>query len=69
MAVPTKGEVFAKLLDHLREAQSCASTMAHLYRADSGGIAFQMAKGWLLIEDLINKMCHRITIMGQGKLH
>ena len=69
MAVPSRGEVFSKMLEHLREAQSCASTLAHLYRADSGGIAFQMSKGWLLIEDMLNKMCQRITLMGQGKLH
>ncbi len=69
MAVPSKGEVFSKMLDHLRDAQSCASTLAHLYRADSGGIAMQLSRGWLLIEDLINKLCHKITLMGQGKLN
>ena len=69
MAVPTRGEVFQKLIHHLREAQSCAATMAHLHNTEGNAFDAQMARGWLVVEDLFNKWINKVTIMGQGRLN
>lgn len=69
MAVPSRGEVFSKMIEHAREFQSCASMMAHLHNTEGNDTDKQLARGWLIIEDLIRKLVHKITMMGQGRLH
>lgn len=57
--IPTKGLTYAKLLEHLREAQGCAAMLAHLAQAvDDDPLT---AKGWLGVEELLRRMAHQIT--------
>lgn len=69
MSVPTRGEVFAKMLDHAREFQSCASMMAHLHNTESNDADKTLARGWLMVEELLRRLIHKITLLGQGKLN
>lgn len=69
MAVPSRGEVFSALIHNLREAQSNLAMMAHLHNTEGNDTDKQLARGWLIIEELMRKMIHKITLMGQGRLN
>lgn len=69
MSVPSRGEVFSRMLHHAREFQSCASMMAHLHNTEGNDTDKAMARGWLMIEELLRKLIHKITLMGQGRLN
>lgn len=57
MSVPTPGETFAKLVEHLRLAQEDAAMLAHLRRDDSRPLAM----GWLAVEKGLKEMVHHVT--------
>ena len=57
MSIPTKGETFAKLIEHLRRAQEDAAMMAHLIRDDDKLIA----QGWVAISEMLKKTVHNVT--------
>ena len=61
MSVPTKGETFAKLVEYLRKAQEEAATLAHLNNADGDQMGRIIAKGWLGVSDVMNKIVHEVT--------
>lgn len=61
-SVPTQGEVFAKLTNHLREAQSCAAQLSHLAGLQSNHPHDQaLARGWLMISEQMKAYIRRIT--------
>lgn len=64
----TRSETFAKLLDLLRQAQDQANVMAHLHNTEGNDMDKLLAKGWLGIGELINRMCAQITKMAMKKL-
>lgn len=70
MGVPTQGETFAKLLEHLRYAQEDAAMMAHLIQAQDTGNQMDklLARGWLGIEEMLKMTVHNVTKMAMGKL-
>ncbi len=55
--VPTKGLTYSKLVDHLREAETCAYMLSHLY-ADEPGV---MAEGWRAFGDMFKVLIDRVT--------
>lgn len=57
MSIPTKGEEFAKLIEHLRYAQENASMLAHLNRDDSKLVA----QGWLAVSEMLKLTQHNVT--------
>lgn len=59
MTVPTKGEAFSKLLEHLRLAQEESATLAHLHRDDSR----IKALGWLTVTEALKKMINHVTAL------
>ena len=66
--VPTRGDCFAKLIHHLREAQDQAAMMAHLTNTEGGQMDRLLAKGWLGIEELLKRMVHQVTNLARNKL-
>lgn len=58
--LPTKGITYAKLLEHLREAQDCCAMMSHLH-TENTDIDRTLAKGWLGIEELLKRMAYQVT--------
>jgi len=68
MSVPTQGEKFSELLNHLRLAEEDAAMLAHLTRAQGGHKDNTLADGWLRISELLRKTCHYVTQLAQGKL-
>lgn len=58
MGVPTRGETFAKLLEHLRYAQENAAMMGHIENAnDHRDIAIL----WLQFSDLLGHVVNQTT--------
>lgn len=68
MSVPSKGEVFGKLIDHLREAQSCMAMMAHLHQTEGVDKDKKLAVGWLMMFEAFKAIIHKVTLLGQGRL-
>lgn len=64
---PTKGLAFAKLTEHLRQAQEAAALLAVLYE-DSNSMDRLLAKGWLGIEELLKRLIHQVTELAKGSL-
>ena len=57
MGLPTRGELFSQLTEHLRKAQECTAMLAHITR-DNDKV---QAQGWLGVSELIKKFIHNIT--------
>lgn len=68
MSVPTVGEQYAKLMEHLRHAQEDAAMLAHLHNTESGSKAAMMAKGWLVVSEALKAMQGTVTRLAQGRL-
>ena len=64
MSIPTRGETFAVLIEHLRKAQENAAMMAHL-EADTDRL---VSKGWLAIEELLKKTIYNVTRLAKRGL-
>jgi hypothetical protein len=65
MSIPTKGEEFAKLIEHLRKAQEACSMLAHLHADDSR----LMAQGWIAVSEMLKKTQHSVTKLATKGLH
>ena len=69
MTVPTQGEQFAKLLEHLRQAQDDSAMLAHLTRSMSSSRKdTAVADGWIAVSELLKRVVYQVTTLGQGKL-
>lgn len=68
--VVTQGEVFVKLLHHLRESQSLMATSAHLIQMQdsSNPLDALRAKGWLAMAEMMGMVVEKVTELAQGKL-
>ena len=56
MSIPTKGEEYAKLMEHVRLAQESAAMLAHLERDNSR----DKANGWLTVSEALKLMGYKI---------
>lgn len=66
MSLPTRGETFAKLIEHVRKAQEEAAVMAHLVRDEDRLVA----QGWLAMSEMFKKVAHQVTMLAtKGRLH
>lgn len=65
---PSRGLVYSKLTEALREAQDCAAMMAHLHNTEGHDADKLAARGWLGIEELLKLLIHRITALAANKL-
>lgn len=69
MSIPTQGEEFAKLLEHLRLAQDSCAMLSHL-AAHHGSSSKDraIADGWIAVSELLKRMQFQVTKLAQGKL-
>lgn len=65
MGLPTNGETFAKLLEHLRLAQEDAAMLAHLNNANNNAL---IAKGWLAVSEMLKVTQHNVTKLAKRGL-
>lgn len=59
--VVTRGETYAKLLHHLREAQDMAYTMKHLHSTEDSLVDKAMAGAWNMVGEALGQMCAKVT--------
>ena len=64
MSIPTRGEQFAILIEHLVKAQEASAMLAHLTRDDD---ALQ-AQGWLAVSEMLKKTQHNVTDLARRRL-
>jgi len=67
MGVPTTGEAYSQLMEHLRKAQECSAMLAHLYRAQDDKP--RVANQWLQVSEGFKKMQYTLTQLAMGKLN
>lgn len=65
MTVPTAGETYTKLMEHLREVQEGAAIMAHLANANDHRDIAQM---WLKVSENFRNIQHSITMLAKKGL-
>ena len=68
MSIPTSGESYAKLLEHLRLAQEDAAMLAHLRNAEGDDKGKLIAKGWLGVSEMLKMLGYKVTEMAKGRL-
>lgn len=54
----TRGETFAKLLMHLREAQECCAVLGHLEGLHSAPLIQQ---GWYAVSEMLKRTQFQVT--------
>jgi hypothetical protein len=68
MAVPTKGETYYRLMEHLRLAQEDAAMLMHLENAEGDGPGLAIGRGWWHVTEHIKKMQEHITALAKRGL-
>jgi hypothetical protein len=64
MSVPTPGEQFTILIEHLTKAQEAAAMLAHLTRDDDK----LHAQGWLAISEMLKLTKHKVTDLARRRM-
>jgi hypothetical protein len=65
---PDRGTTYAKLMEHLRQAQECAALLAHLHNTEGNDRDKLIARGWLACAELFRKVQFQVTHLGMGRL-
>lgn len=65
MAIPTEGDTFSKMMEHLRKLQEETAMMAHLRKANSDD---RNALAWLAVSENFKKMQHTLTQLAMRKM-
>jgi len=65
MSVPTMGECYARLTEHLIKAQEEAAMIGHLFNAEGRS---QMGRMWIETSDKLKKINYQLTLLAQGRL-
>lgn len=63
MAVPTRGDTFARLIENLRKAQEESAMMGHLCSAEGSLKSKVLGEAWITVSEQLKKMQHVITQM------
>lgn len=66
--IPTQGDCFRKLIHHLQEAQNQTAMLSNLHQANDSPHQQQMARGWLVITDMLKQMEVRVTDFAARKI-
>ena len=65
MALPTTGEKFAELIEHLRKAQEASAMLAHLHADEDPLLSY----GWLKVSEMLKLTVHNVTELAtKGKI-
>ncbi len=64
----TRGETYAKLMDHLREAQECACVLAHLHNTEDNDMDKLLARGWLGVAEMFRLAQDKVTKLAMKRM-
>lgn len=68
MSVPTRGEKYAELIEHLIRAQEAAAMLGHLHNTEGNDFDKALARGWLAIAEMLRRAQFKITELAKGNL-
>jgi hypothetical protein len=66
MSIPTQGETYAKIIEHLRKLQEESAMMAHLIAAQDDR---ELSNQWLAVSENFKKMQHSLTLLATKGMH
>jgi phosphoribosyl 1,2-cyclic phosphodiesterase len=66
MTLPTEGDTYSQLMEHLRKAQEAAAILAHLHKANDH---HRTALSWLAVSEQFKKMQYTLTQLAMGKMN
>ena len=69
MSLPTHGEAYHQLIEHLRLGQEAASMLAHLRRAEGDAKGRMLADGWLAVSEGLKRMQSVVITIASGRLN
>jgi hypothetical protein len=64
----TRGEVYTKLLHHIRECQELSAVMGHLHNTEHNSMDKTLAQGWLGMSELFGRTAVQVTKLAMNKL-
>lgn len=67
MSLPTQGETYSKIMEHIRLAQEDAAMMAHLIHAETDNR--ELAIKWLAVSEGLKKMQHTLTQLAMRRMN
>ena len=65
MSIPSSGEQFSILIEHLRKAQEASAMLSHLANANDHK---RIAMGWFAISENFKYQIKVVTQLAQGRL-
>lgn len=66
--VVTKGDTYAKMMWHLREAEDCAYVLGHLHQTENTPKDAALAMGWRTVGENLKLMAKFITQLSKRGL-
>ncbi len=66
--IPSRGIIYAKIMDLLRDLEESYALMAHLHNTESNEMDTLLAHGWLGMSELVKKQQIAVTALGMRKL-
>ena len=67
--LPTRGLVFAELIEAMRQVETCCALLAHIHQTEASAKDKVLAMAWLSIAELMRKLVIKVTALGQGQLN
>ena len=64
----TRGETYAKLMDHLREAEECCYVISHLHNTEDSAMDRTLAHGWRGIGQLLEQTRNKIMYFAARRM-
>jgi|HubBroStandDraft_6_1064221.scaffolds.fasta_scaffold02348_8 hypothetical protein len=62
--IASESDTFAKMIEHLRQAQECAYLIGHLRKANDDKLTGQ---GWIAVGEMLKLTIHNVTKLATGK--
>ncbi len=66
--VPSRGIVYAKIMDLLRDLEDSYALMGHLHQTEGNSMDTTLAHGWLGMAELVKKQQAAVTALAMKKL-
>jgi CHASE1-domain containing sensor protein len=66
MTVPTRGEIYSQLIEHLRKAQEASATISHLDKLNDDHVT---ALGWMTVSEGLKRMQMHVTNLARGRIN
>lgn len=62
---PSESDTFAKMIEHLRQAQECAYIIGHLRKMNDDKLTGQ---GWIAVGEMLKLTIHNVTKLAMNKM-